>query len=246
MEYWLNHVILDIKVQHASLLTLLLIIVFSLAVLIKEKKRTLDIISLIWLQEIFVSILLAMWIFNIFYLHFALLIWITLYFVLSILFRKNRVVLYLAFLYEHEASSLTARQLRLCSELFKPIKLIDCQKQNPWELRSCIYDQVRLYCCDKKINWLFPIRVYLAGVAFPVIREIIYGSQYIDNTSILFVSLENYTAMIALLYLLYPVLFFATVANKGSFLYNSRRVFKGIFIVISIIMLVIFTGITLN
>lgn len=256
MEYFLQNILLPREATvyfFGFVFSLALIITAGIVLHFAEKNNNLSIKLIVRTEDYVVSILLSLWIFNLFYLHFAFLLWIVTYFVLTVLTKKNRVVHRLIKTYEKHPLMLSRKQIK---EYQKISSSLDFSKTKCLKKFMQIRSQKKIIA-DEIVNnnlqntlpkrfTFFPFLIYAVGILFPAINDVLFGGQYYNTGSVWLVLLENYIALFAILFISYPVAHYLTVDNEGHSLYGCEITFKILFSVFSVILFAIFTGFSIN
>ena len=244
-----ENVVLDKYIIFAVAFVATLFIVIQTVIAIASKCNNLTIKLFSKVGEYFLSILISILIFSAFYLHWALLIWGITYFLLGFFNKGNYIILVCIEYIGKKNNSKTTRNLHdkinkpLSANKFRGRHLIS-HMQN--EKRKTVESYVTSCNYISKYRF-FPFKVYTSGLIIPLIYNLFLGSQYDNSNKIfIFVLIENYLVLLGILSVLYTVLYLLTVRNEAHHLYMHKKIFKILYAMFSIVMILLVTGVSLN
>ena len=228
----------------------LLILYYLLTGLI-IKYRGCSLVCFLRLEEYTIAVLASIGVFLIFSLPTAIIIWIVIYFFMNILFAGNRRIRSYATYCEQNKEKLTHHQLKLSSRLKSDIKF---SQTIMWakvffverkEVLNILNREQLVKKTELKFR-LLPFTLFAVGTIGVDISLLIYGGLIDKHRLIPLILLENYTILASALFVLYPVLYFATIGNPFHYLYSHKRLFQCGFISFALILFIAVTVISFN
>ena|GEM_PF-1596039 len=254
MKYLEEYIFLqrDLYIYFYIFIIGVLLIIMSVAILsIEERFNRLTVELCVKLHVFTISVLVSLWIFNLFYLHIAILIWIVGYLVLTFLMKRYYIVLWWIKIAKKNRLTLSRHELELfqticrsvhfsSKNLFKGINEI---RHKTIYIAESVADVI-----EKKSlkHPLFPISTYVIGIVVPAINAFVFERQYSHTNCELLVLIENYIPLVAVLFVIYPIAYYLTVNNEVHSLYGCKTIFKVIYISFAIVLLAILTGISIG
>lgn len=233
----------------ASLMLLCALLYFIVGVIIKIHGIPLKLL-LIGEECVFATVS-SIIIFLTFSLPAALAVWLLICFLMYFIFRNNRRLISCIVYYEQNKAALSSRQLRMFS------KLNPCVTST--HITSWIKDFQRLrremlYKLEsdahsnrlKQKRKILPFSFFASGTLGLFVTLFTYGDLIDHSNSFLILLLENYTLLSCVLYVLYWLFYFSSVANRFHTMYGHKRLFMILFAAFSILMYVGVTVISMN
>lgn len=204
-----------------------------------ERAKRLTLHLYVKTQQVFISLSLALWVFTLFRLHFALILWVIAYLLLCVLNKDWKI-----------QNSTPNTKAKTYHAIYSPF---DLSSYGFWEkfrvLQNSKKTTKKAFDDNHKIPLLrktFPASIYSMGLLIPALHAIILGNQYASTDHILLILSEAYLLPLAFLGIAYPLIHFITVKNEAHLYYGNETLFKVLYTIFSLVILAIITAITLN
>lgn len=228
-----------------------LLFIFLLVLIIKQKRRTLSVDTYNILEEKFISVLLAIWIYNIFNLPYALLVWFLVYLIVLIIEKKGHAIRCINTLYKISRETMLRKQVRLYEDIHIPIqgdgfidtiKLVRLKRRHV--AKKLLDSNIRLNSHWKKSY--ISIQTFLLGVFIFGCGEIIRETSFVEPTSFIEALIENVVVAFSVLYGIFPIAHYLGIKWEKGFFVGTEVFFWIHYSLFSIVILGIAIAISFN
>ena len=233
VQYLYNHIIYDLnflKIIYLLTITVLIYILQYVIVRISICNFNVYLDTVTYIEEFFVSLIASLWIFQMLYLHVALVLWVLFYFVYNKLNKYNRVVRLYSICEDNKHNSKIVKKIYKAQDNKSLLKRVYLAKKDLYIRTEWDFITRKQWDTTK-----MPLKIYAVGTVACMITNIINGNMLWKTGIFAFRLLDNFATASGLFYLLYWCCYVVILNNPTTIIYKNTKLFNGIFAVIAVL-----------